>query len=1025
MDSKVAKRRIGDVIRVDTITSSQPDFMATHVELKNIHMAKSYKGKAEQVLTEQEAFNQYVLDPDNSHQLILVVGLSGTGKSHLIRWFSTKLQREHQEQEVVLFIRRSDNSLRGTIKQLLELKEVAQIPNKEIYERLVRATTVIDNKKLKDMIYQNFIVEIMNDENDEILTHHKKKRLIALLRNDSFQERLLEDNKAIDRIYQKVAQSRTVDNRDIAALFEAEDFYVDAEFCEDLIRAEADRNARIMAQSLVGDGEYAKQVANYMNTLVNNVIQTCAGLEPGDFEQVFLEIRRELKRQGKTLTLLIEDITAFTGVNIALLNVLSLENTGMYTDLCRISSVIGTTTAYFENIFPANYEDRVTNYMRISDEAFGSNEYSLYEFVGKYLNAMSLQTQVLEDWLDRGGKEDDYPVHVDVEGKNWEHLTLKTGQQLNLFPFTRTAIVKLFHLLPERQQTPRYFLRDVVERGVRNYLSGPDLFPSFTIERSENYPWNPIEHRGRLLQFAKDSEFDRMDVFFRIWGNADLFINTDSEGKRYLGGIPEHAFDEFKMIRISGLERENNLQTGMKAARIESDTQEQQLSQPHKPVTNPNQVAFQLGIQTIYKWLQGGTLNFDSTKKDAKMMQQARDEMNRYIYNAINWQIEGISADSISKYTNKEFIGFERQSKKMDKSLILLPASPETQNVLEAFVAFVTLGGGKSWDFEGAPWRQFQIQLWFEKIKPQIVEKMKSFNGYSVDYQECAISAEMIREILCGQYKGSTIEGMTEKFIWETQIQTIAETSSHCKEWKSLMNSVNDNAQKVKDTILDYYNIVQGTGGKNKYLNHTLLISDFKKAQKRKLYIDESILSEKDPVRMRQEIRDIFRDIQGKLKRVSSMEVETARIKMDRLAELVDYKGISHEDILDWVEEIADFYDSANASRVNVKYETGMIKDVKRNAESIANALKNVDHAILLEAPLDILMAFSQDPLARIDKLLCLLEKVNKDIKYVQGDIEKRKEKAIQNLGNIKEHRYAVQKLMIQTDMDAVNGWEG
>ena len=61
-----------------------------------------------------------------------------------------------------------------------------------------------------------------------------------------------------------------------------------------------------------------------MNTLVNNVIQTCAGLEPGDFEQVFLEIRRELKRQGKSLTLLIEDITAFTGVNVALLNVLSL-----------------------------------------------------------------------------------------------------------------------------------------------------------------------------------------------------------------------------------------------------------------------------------------------------------------------------------------------------------------------------------------------------------------------------------------------------------------------------------------------------------------------------------------------------------------------------------------------------------------------------------------------------------------------------------------------------------------------------
>ena len=100
-------------------------------------------------------------------------------------------------------------------------------------------------------------------------------------------------------------------------------------------------------------------------------------------------------------------------------------------------------------------------------------------------------------------------------------------------------------------------------------------------------------------------------------------------------------------------------------------------------------------------------------------MQQSRDEMNRYIYNAINWQIEGISIDNISKYTSKEFIGFERQNKKMDKSLILLEANSETQSVLEAFLAFVTLGEGKTWDFEGGPWRQYQIQLWFEKVKPR------------------------------------------------------------------------------------------------------------------------------------------------------------------------------------------------------------------------------------------------------------------------------------------------------------------
>ena len=102
-----------------------------------------------------------------------------------------------------------------------------------------------------------------------------------------------------------------------------------------------------------------------------------------------------------------------------------------------------------------------------------------------------------------------------------------------------------------------------------------------------------------------------------------------------------------------------------------------------------------------------------------------------------------------------------------------------------------------------------------------------------------------------------------------------------------------------------------------------------------------------------------------------------------------------------------------------------MINAVKRDAEPIANALKNVDNAILLKDPLDILMAFSQDPLVRIDKLLILLEKVDKDIKFVRDDIEKRKEKVSKSLESIKDDRYGGQRLIIQKNIETVEGWEG
>lgn len=41
MNSEIAKSRIGEVIRIDTVTSTQADFLATHVPVQNIHIRKN------------------------------------------------------------------------------------------------------------------------------------------------------------------------------------------------------------------------------------------------------------------------------------------------------------------------------------------------------------------------------------------------------------------------------------------------------------------------------------------------------------------------------------------------------------------------------------------------------------------------------------------------------------------------------------------------------------------------------------------------------------------------------------------------------------------------------------------------------------------------------------------------------------------------------------------------------------------------------------------------------------------------
>ena len=110
MDLNVARERLASVVQPDSITTSQGDFLATHIPIKRLHLLDHFdispSGGEEK--SEEQVFRELVLNPQNKHQFVAVYGQSGTGKSHTIRWFEARFEREKPENEVVLFIRRSD-----------------------------------------------------------------------------------------------------------------------------------------------------------------------------------------------------------------------------------------------------------------------------------------------------------------------------------------------------------------------------------------------------------------------------------------------------------------------------------------------------------------------------------------------------------------------------------------------------------------------------------------------------------------------------------------------------------------------------------------------------------------------------------------------------------------------------------------------------------------------------------------------------------------------------------------------------
>lgn len=228
------------------------------------------------------------------------------------------------------------------------------------------------------------IVDTMMQLYDRIIDTDLLVRRVNICACDLIYERdMMESGGAVERIFNKVTSSANVNNQDTVAQFDPHDFVLTADYVEEMERAGADRKAVKLANWLIPneeDGqEHAKRIADYLNQHVEEVIQSCAGIESGDFEQIFKEIRQELKRKGKKLTLLIEDITSFTGINQALLNVLITEHTGMNeTDqMCRLVSVVGTTSEYYKQ-FRDNYRDRISTQITLQDESIGEQQLLLF-----------------------------------------------------------------------------------------------------------------------------------------------------------------------------------------------------------------------------------------------------------------------------------------------------------------------------------------------------------------------------------------------------------------------------------------------------------------------------------------------------------------------------------------------------------------------------------------------------------------------------------------------------------------------
>lgn len=1011
MNTQVASSRIKDVLDVDSMNYTQANFLATHVPFRKIRVVNDLSGAAvSESLSEEEIFNNYFCNTSlyDSHQFIIVDGSSGSGKSHFIRWIQAKLEALENQNDVVMMIRRSDNTLKGTIKQFLDREEIKNLKNRDVYERLVKANQNVSEKRFKDEIYHKFIIEVADDEDNDsdLLSGSDRRKLKELLSSTEFEERMLMPGGPIERIYSRIVSEDTASSGEKDACFIPADFTLSYEFNEKL-KKNASKKAVSMANNLLelSDGSFEdddcnpKVIADFMNSKVDKVVLSCAGIQPGDFQQIFQEIRQELYNQGKNLILLVEDITSCTGINRDLLNALIISHKGEYESkkMCRLVSVLGTTTEYFAP-FRSNYIHRITTGITIEDGAIGENKDDLIQFVAKYLNAVSLDSSVVEEWCNNGAQDSEYPIHT-PNNVDWESYDYN-GKKISLYPFTKKAIINLYDGL-NFEKIPRFIIRKIIQPAVDNILNDRDSFPRF-IANVQLQDVN-VEMRVKQILASIDIPSDKLEetinralAIIKYWGDGTLNVSGKRIGTASSQIYKEYKLQPFAEAILGGKIGEDAFEESMTIEPnnqpVAGDSNSGAVGTVSKPVTNK---AFEDFARTLSDWYYQKGMFVKAF--------QIRDTIGKFVFATIEWQREGVPLISVDTVQSSSYNLFtiEDQDRSADKGLIMLKRSDENYRILLAFGRYYHLGK-ESWNYDKSYEDIIVATKWLEKNKAQFVETVKDFNSNEdivPPYVANAMLAEVYRGVINGDYQTEKISDIKCEYLLREQSSRKKTTiSGHSDKWNELRDNIIYLSSKTEDNINivhRYFNIIQGVKKANtQIMQYSLFEETFKSLKKQEFIIEKELIAT-EKYKARNDSGDYLKSILSKIGEVVAAEKTEAIMCHSSVCKYLGFRentDIESYDIKDLLNEIIDFYDDIDTAGIAIQSRKNDAKNMKDSVNLLIKSLEKLNSDMSDMSDLQFLIHFSSNPMKIVKEFLCLLEDVESDYKKVDNQMQTEKE---------------------------------
>lgn len=992
------------VIKRDGTAVDNEYFMATHVPFRELKFVESGNIKAIDddgniidfaglpELTEEKIYDKYIVNRSNRHQMIIVRGSNGTGKSHLICWLYNRFinddENYNQEKEKVIFLRRLGNTVRGAIRQILDEGLVQDHQLKEKFEKFCNADKSQSEEEFKTSIYSEYVNKLATDSSDKGYKKIERKKIVAFLHDSRVQDYMMRPQGPIDRCYNLItAGTKTTVTENTDRIFEEEDFDLPHDLGNNIER-EIRRNAAEEVRGYYFDDlkPYVKaktKLVEYLNHLTSGVMQSCANISSENARDLFVNLRKSLNHEGKNLTIFIEDFTSFSIMESELITALAVENGGEYSDLCRVTSVIGITDGYYGS-FKDNFKDRVTKQIIVTEQSFSNDEF-LLELAARYLNAIYSTPKQIAEWYKENRENGSLPDPAYIPSIKWDYVELN-GKKYTLYPFNKKSLITLYRglkLEDKDLRSPRNYLTKVIEplfvqfandMEYGNNQTFPEVSKEISCEKLQSPYADNIENSG-----LSDVDKQRLKILFKIWGDE-----STNESNGLIGGIPAEFLKQIGLAGFKGSvssEDKSELQTPESPQTVDKNKPADSKPLDDKPLLEKDK-RFRERKEDIESWFDDNkTLEYSSN-----FNKWVRD----FVIQSIDWQDEGLPGYFVKQRTTGSFVYIEdsKQDTK-NKAVVTLERNSESRTVLMGLNLFDYY---RNWKFDHAPYYQMVMINWIEHSKQTIINNIfgDSIGTKEHPFITWCIAAEYIQRLL----NGESLERLApEKLLQRIFVEFSCNQSYRTnKDWTDVLTYINNHKavrESIHTALTDGSNTLMGVIGDTPSRNVNFyrtaeLFNSLEHLKKAHWNISGELQNYSN--KSFEDIRTYLKYLYTKVQTVTASEKVLCEKTIEIFEEFIG-QDPSEQDYINAVNEIFEFFsqcDSAREQYSNELLEKFKLKTPQNQARTAIALYKTLKKAVQNNDSMELLLAFSKAPREKLDEINSNLSAVENYAKKVQ-----------------------------------------